>query len=161
MQARVTVFGHPLHQVMISLPIGLFSGAMIFDVVYLITRSLDWPALSYWLIFAGVLSGLAAAIFGFLDWRAIPAGTRAKRVGRLHGLGNVAVVALFTASWFARGEAGAVPSMLGLSLSFAAVVMLMVTGWMGGELVGRLAVGVDDGANVDAPSSLSGRPASG
>jgi hypothetical protein len=54
-----------------------------------------------------------------------------------------------------------VPSAGALVLSFAGLLLALVTGWLGGELVDRLGVGVDDGANLDAPSSLSGRPAAG
>ncbi len=159
MEARVKVFGHPLHQMLIVLPLGLLTGAVIFDVVHLLTGGDQWPIVSYWLIAAGVLSGLLAALFGFADWTKIPGGTRAKRVGSLHGLGNVVVVTLFAASWFLRGVPEADPSGLALVLSFAGGGLSLVTGWLGGELVDRLSVGVDDGAHLDAPSSLSGRPA--
>src|SRR5690606_31814552 len=114
---------------------------------------------SYWLIPAGVLSGLVAALFGFLDWTKIPAGTRAKRVGRVHGLGNVVVVALFALSWFLRGDSTADPTAAALALSFLGGGLSLVTGWLGGELVDRLGVGVEEGAHLNAPSSLSGEPA--
>jgi uncharacterized membrane protein len=113
------------------------------------------------MIAAGVITGLVAAPFGAIDWLAIPAGTRAKRVGAMHGLGNVFVVLLFAASWLMRGEAPRAPGALALALSFAGGAAALVTGWLGGELVDRLAVGVDDGAHADAPSSLSARRARG
>lgn len=159
MEARARLFGHPVHQMMIVLPLGLLSGAVIFDVVHLLTGGAEWTIVSYWLIAAGVLSGLLAAVFGVADWTKIPGGTRAKRVGSLHGGGNVVVVVLFALSWFLRGEPQADPSGLALVLSFAGGALSLVTGWLGGELVGRLSVGVDDGAHLDAPSSLSGQPA--
>lgn len=159
MEARAKLFGHPIHQMMIVLPLGLLTGVVIFDAVHLITGGAQWTVVSYWLIPAGVVSGLVAALFGFLDWTKIPAETRAKRVGAVHGLGNVIVVALFTASWLVRGSPEAVPSALGFILSFAGGGLSMITGWLGGELVNRLGVGVDEGAHLDAPSSLSGRPA--
>ena len=75
------------------------------------------------------------------------------------GVGNVVVVALFAVSgWFLRWGTPNVPATLALILSFVGVVLALVTGWLGGELVDRLGVGVDDGAHLDAPSSLSGRP---
>jgi uncharacterized membrane protein len=78
-------------------------------------------------------------------------------VGAVHGLGNVVVVVLFAGSWLMRGDAPRTPDALALTLSFAAGALALVTGWLGGELVDRLAVGVDDGAHVDAPSSLTTR----
>jgi uncharacterized membrane protein len=155
-EARVKLFGHPIHQMLIVLPLGLLTGAVIFDVVHLVTGGEQWPIVAYWLIPLGVLSGLFAAVFGLLDFTKIPRDTRAKRVGLLHGVGNVIVVLLFTASWFLRGGAATDPGTLALALSFAGGGLAMVTGWLGGELVDRLGVGVDDGAHLDAPSSLSG-----
>jgi uncharacterized membrane protein len=70
------------------------------------------------------------------------------------------VVALFIVSWFLRRGNPATPSSLAYLCSFVGVALALVTGWLGGELVDRLGVGVDEGAHVNAPSSLSGRPAS-
>jgi uncharacterized membrane protein len=103
------------------------------------------------------VTGLLAAPFGFIDWLAIPAGTRAKRIGALHGLGNVVVVVMFALSWWLRSAVPSAPEALALALSFAAGALALFTGWLGGELVDRLAVGVDEGAHVDAPSSLTTR----
>jgi uncharacterized membrane protein len=109
------------------------------------------------MIAAGVIGGLAAAVFGLVDWLAIPSGTRAKSVGLWHGLGNVVVVALFAVSWLIRwGDPNYVPTSLAFILSLFAVGLGSVTGWLGGELVNRLGVGVDPGAYLNAPSSLSG-----
>ncbi len=78
----------------------------------------------------------------------------------MHGGGNVVVVVLFALSWLVRGGAtDHEPSGLALALSFAGLALAAVTGWLGGELVDRLGVGVDEGANLNAPSSLSGEPA--
>ena len=129
------------------------------DVITLFTGNPRWTEIAYWLIAAGIIGGLAAALFGLIDWIGIPSGTRAKRIGLLHGAGNVVVVLLFAGSWLLRGDNPGAPDTLGLVLSFAGAGLSLVTGWLGGELVDRLGVGVDEGANVNAPSSLSGRPA--
>ena len=160
MEARAKLLGHPVHQMLIVLPLGLLVGVIIFDVIHLLFGGGQWAMVSYWLIPPGVLSGLLAAVFGLADWTKIPSGTRAKRVGLLHGGGNVVVVLLFAASWLLRGGPEAEPAGMALLLSFAGGALSLFTGWLGGELVGRLGVGVDDGANLEAPSSLSGRPAS-
>jgi uncharacterized membrane protein len=159
MEARARLFGHPIHQMLIVFPLGLLATAVIFDVIHLTSGNGYWSEIAYWMIAAGVVSGLVAAPFGTLDWTKIPTGTRAKRVGLLHGAGNVVVVVLFAASWLLRGDDPRAPEALALALSFAGAGLSAITGWLGGELVDRLAVGVDDGAHADAPSSLSGRPA--
>lgn len=111
---------------------------------------------------SGVIGGLVAAPFGTIDWLAIPEGTRAKRVGLLHGGGNVIVTGLFALSAYLRSgdAAGHEPDGFTLILSLTGFMLAVITGWLGGELVDRLGVGIDDGANLDAPSSLSHRKAS-
>ena len=157
MESRAKLFGHPIHQMLIVFPLGLLATALIFDAVRLITGVGFWSELSYWMMAAGIVSGLIAAPFGLIDWLAIPGGTRAKRVGAMHGGGNVVVLFLYLVSWLMRSGNPAAPETPALALAFLGGGLAMVTGWLGGELVDRLAVGVDDDANVDAPSSLSSR----
>ena len=157
MESRAKLLGHPIHQMLIVFPLGLLAMAVIFDLLAIALGNGYWSEISYWMVAAGVITGLLAAPFGFIDWLAIPAGTRAKRIGAIHGVGNVVVVALFALSWLMRRDAPQSPEGLALLLSFAAGGLALVTGWLGGELVDRLAVGVDEGAHVDAPSSLSSR----
>jgi uncharacterized membrane protein len=152
----VRLLGHPIHQMLIVFPLGLLGGSVVFDVLAMVTGSSGLTAASYYMIAAGVVSGLLAAPFGFVDWLGIPKGTRARSIGAIHGLGNVIVVVLFGASWLLRGADPLAPSGGALGLSIAGLLLAMVTGWLGGELVDRLGVGVDEGANVNAPSSLRG-----
>jgi uncharacterized membrane protein len=159
MEAKARLFGHPIHQALIVFPLGVLATAVIFDVIHLVTGSPRWAEVSFWMICAGVIAGLVAAPFGFIDWLGIPGGTRAKRIGALHGVGNVLVVVLFAASWFMRSDNVTVPEAFALVLSFAGAGLALITGWLGGELVSRLGIGVSEGANVNAPSSLSGRSA--
>jgi uncharacterized membrane protein len=159
MEARAKLFGHAIHAMLIAFPVGLLVTGVVFDLVHLISRNGHWALISYWMIAAGIVGGLIAAVFGLIDYLAIPVGTRARRIGRTHGIGNVIVVVLFAASWWLRRSSPTEPSLVALILSFAGVALAAVTAWLGGELVERMGVGVDDGAHLDAPSSLSGRPA--
>jgi len=161
MESKAKALGHPIHQMLIPFPFGLLSTAVIFDIIYLIWVNPTMTTVSYWMIIAGIIGGIVAAPFGLIDWLAIPQGTRAKSVGLLHGGGNVVVLLLFIGSWWLRyGNAEAatpyLPTTLALALSFVGFALAGMTGWLGGELVDRLSVGVDDGANLDAASSLSG-----
>ena len=115
---------------------------------------------AYWMIVAGILGGLAASVFGWIDWFAIPQETRAKQIGLLHGVGNMLVLTLFTNSWWIRRSAPEEPAMIAHVFSFAGAVRALLTGWLGGELVERLGVGIDAGAHLNAPRSLSNRPIS-
>lgn len=159
MESRAKVVGHPVHQMLIVFPLGLFSTAVIFDAIHLWNGSVAASLASYWMIAAGIIGGLCAAVFGVIDWWAVPPRTRAYRLGLVHGIGNVFVVALFAVSWFLRHADPGHPSMLAFIVMLIGAALSLVTGWLGGELVDRLGVGVDDGANVNAPSSLSHKAA--
>jgi len=150
------LLGHPIHQMLIVFPLGLLATAVIFDIIALTTGNGMWLTVAFYMIGAGIIGGLTAAVFGLIDWTSIPAGTRAKAIGLYHGLGNVVVVGLFAGSWMIRRVDPMAPGKTALILSFAGFALATVTGWLGGELVTRLGIGVDEGANANAPSSLSG-----
>ena len=160
MPTKIRLLGHPIHPMLVAFPIGLLGTAVIFDLIGILIGDREWFRISFWIIAAGLVGGLIAAVFGLADWLSIRSGTRAQRIGLIHGLGNVIVVLLFAGSWFLRRSAPESPSMVALILSFGGVVLMLVTGWLGGELVYRLGCGVDPGAHLNAPSSLSGREAS-
>lgn len=160
MESRAKLFGHPIHPMLIPFPLGLLTTSVVFDVIYLLTDNGKWSEIAFWMIAAGVVGGLAAAVFGLIDWLAVPSGTRAKRIGLWHGAGNVVVVVLFIVSWLLRADAPGEPGAIPIILSLLGVGLAGLTGWLGGELVDRLGVGVDDGAHLNSPSALSGRPAS-
>ncbi|HEX5506836.1 MAG TPA: DUF2231 domain-containing protein [Thermomicrobiales bacterium] len=162
MESRAKLAGHAIHPMLIAFPLGLLATALIFDIIFLATGNAEFATASFWAIAAGVIGGLLAAVFGVWDWLHVPAGTRARAVGLWHGVGNVVVVVLFIVAWLLRlGASGPAhkPDGLPFILEIIAVLLALVTAWLGGELVQRLGVGVDAGAHLDAPSSLSGRPA--
>jgi len=160
MESRVKILGHPVHQMLIVFPLGLLVTSVVFDGVALAADSRAFAEVAFWMILSGIVGGLIAAPFGLIDWLAIPGGTQANAIGMWHGLGNVVVLALFAVSLYLRyaGDRGHPPD-AALALSVAGLLLGAVTGWLGGELVDRLGIGVDPGAHVNAPNSLSGRPA--
>jgi uncharacterized membrane protein len=159
MESKARLLGHPIHTMLIVFPLGLFATAVAFDIIGLAVGDTEWFRISFWMIAAGIIGGLVAAVFGLIDLLAIPAGTRAQRIGLLHGGGNVLVVLLFIVSWFLRRPAPENSAGAAFVFSFVAVALALVTGWLGGELVYRLGVGVYRHADANASSSLSGRPA--
>jgi uncharacterized membrane protein len=160
MESKARLLGHPIHQMLIVFPLGLLGTSLVFDIIHLATGNGRWADVAYWMIASGIIGGLVAAIFGLIDFLPIPRGTRARFIGMWHGIGNVVVVALFAVSWFLRREAPTEAGLLPVVVSAGGVGLALLTGWLGGELVNRLGVGVSDGAHLDAPSSLSDRPAS-
>lgn len=140
-------YGHPFHPILVTIPIGAWVGSVVFDIA---SRAVDDPAAlargAYWMIAVGVIAALLAAVFGLLDLLAIPAGTRARTVGLIHMALNLTVVALFVVSWLLRandGLDGPTPA-LPLVLSIVAIVLLLVSGWLGGMLSYRYGVRVAD-----------------
>src|SRR5262245_28043335 len=100
MESRAKLFGHPIHPMLVVLPLGLFIGAVVFDGIYLWRGSPTLATVGYSNIAGGIVGGVLAAVFGFIDWLAIPAGTRAKAIGIWHALANVlAIVAFAVVFW--------------------------------------------------------------
>jgi len=156
MESRAKIAGHPVHPMLIVFPLGLLATAVVFDVIYLVTDAPHWTEMAFYMIGAGIIGGIAAAVPGWIDWLAIPSGTRAKRIGLLHGATNGVVLVLFLISWLVRmdnadhraGTGSFVVEVLAVALSGGAA-------WFGGELVDRLGIGVDEDAHPDAASSLA------
>src|SRR5437764_15366869 len=78
MESKAKLLGHPVHPMLIVFPLGLLATAVIFDVIALATGNGAWSGIAYYLIPAGLIGGLVAAVFGLIDWLAIPYNTRAK-----------------------------------------------------------------------------------
>ena len=161
MESKFRVLGHGAHPILIVFPLGLLSTSVVFDIINLVRPGYGLTISAHWMIAAGVVGGLVAAVPGFVDWAAIPKDTRAKRVGLLHAILNDIVLVLFAVSWwFRRGTHFHQPDTIALACSFVGFALALASGWLGGELVERLGMSVHPGAHLDAPSSLSGRPAS-
>lgn len=157
MESKAKALGHPVHPMIIVFPLGLLGTAVIFDIIALIQHSYSWYRINFWMIAGGIVGGLIAAAFGLVDWFEIRSGTRAKRIGLYHAALNTLVVLLFVASWFMRQSNDEVPTALALTLSFAGALVSGLGAWLGGELVYRLGVGVDPGASLNAPNSITQR----
>jgi nitrite reductase/ring-hydroxylating ferredoxin subunit/uncharacterized membrane protein len=134
-----TPLGHPLHPLLVTIPIGSYSAAFVFD-------GLKNPGAADTMIGLGVLSTIPTAFTGLSDWRDTSGSER--RVGLVHAVSNSAALALFTASWLVR-RSGNRP--LGVGLSVAGMSFVSLGGWLGGHLIYALGVGVDTTAFQQAP----------
>ncbi|MDR7276826.1 DUF2231 domain-containing protein [Catenuloplanes atrovinosus] len=156
MQTRVRALGHPVHPMVIVFPLGLLVTGTIFDLVHLITGNDVFGQVGFWNIGAGLIGAVIASATGWLDWTAIPPGTRAKRIGLLHGAINGLVLVLFLISWLLRLDGTThEPGVLAFVLEVIALAAGSGAAWLGGELVDRLGIGVHEDAHPDAASSLS------
>ena len=160
MESRVKVLGHPIHPMLVVVPLGSYIAAVIVDVIGGVSGNPTLSVVGFWNIAVGVVGGLIAAAFGLADWLNIPGKTRAKRVGLMHGGLMVVVTAAFAIVWLLRyGAPDVTPTTTLLAIEVGALIGGAVAGWLGGELVDRLGVGIDEGAHLNAPNSLTGRPA--
>ncbi|WP_430331145.1 DUF2231 domain-containing protein [Rhodococcus sp. ACT016] len=139
-------YGHPFHPILVTVPIGAWVASLVFDIA---SRIVDQPGFlaqgSVWLIAIGVLGALAAAMVGFLDLFAMPTGTPAFRTGLVHMALNLAVTAGFAVNflWRRSGYGEPHPVSAGqIALSVVSVVVLAVSGYLGGKLAFRYGVRV-------------------
>jgi uncharacterized membrane protein len=142
MNKGAKLFGHPIHPMLVVFPIGLLATSVIFDIIGLLGDNRTFHLVAFYMLAAGVIGGLIAALFGAMDWLAIPSNTRGKQVGFVHAVTNVIVLAMFIIAGFVRRQIDD-PENLSLVLSVAALVLLSFGGWLGGELVYRYGIGVE------------------
>jgi uncharacterized membrane protein len=133
----------PLHRMLIVFPLGLLGTSFLFDVAWRVLGRSDLAVDAYWIMIAGVVGAGIASVFGAMTWKTIPPGTRARRIGALHGIGNVIVSALFVGSALLRRGDPAHPHLIALVLSALGVLLIVGTGWLGGQLVQRDEAGVE------------------
>jgi uncharacterized membrane protein len=144
--SKVKVLDHPVHPMLVAFPITLFTMTLVAFIVYAVGGDLMWYRVGYWANVAGVIAALVAAIPGFIDWLGIPNHLEAKRVGVLHMVLNLIVVAIFAINLGIQAsydDALAPPATLAVLLSAVGVVTLLVSGYFGWSLVQTHHVGVN------------------
>lgn len=136
------VLGHPIHPMLIPFPIAFLIGAAVTDVVFVLTDRSFWAEASAWLLVAGLVTGVMAALVGLVDFLTIDQ-VRRHLSGWIHLLGNALVLALVVVNWISRiDDQTSFVEPWGLTLSLVTAVLLGVTGWTGGELSYRHRIGV-------------------
>jgi uncharacterized membrane protein len=142
MPSRAAIAGHPVHPMLVPFPIAFLVGALAVDLTFAGSGDPFWARAAFWLLLAGVVMGALAAVFGLIDFLSIP-GARSLSVAWIHFLGNGAAVLLAIWNVAQRWtDAAAGAGGLGLALSVIVVAILLVTGWLGGELAYRYRIGV-------------------
>lgn len=134
--------GHPLHPLLVPLPIGFLVATFACDLAYWSTSDPFWAEAAYWALIAAIVTALIAAVAGFADFFG-NARIRALGDAWRHMIGNLTAVVLALLSLWLRWndpEAGVLP--WGLLISTVIVVLILYTGWKGGELAYRHRVGM-------------------
>ena len=139
-----SVHKHPLHPILVAVPIGLWMFSLVCDLMFRVGRGeVVWHLMAWYTLVAGVIGAVVAAIPGLIDFFSIR-DPRAGKVGLAHLVLNVALVVLYSVNGWIRTilEPDAVLPVL---LSVVGIAGLVVTGWLGGELVYIHKVGVAQG----------------
>ena len=151
MQSKASIGGHPIHPMLIPFPIALWATSFAVDVLFYFVRHPTLLIVAKFMLAAGCLSAVAAAIFGIIDWLGIKDG-EVKKVANWHARLNIAALVVFAISLFLRmgnysdlvGRRLTIPFLL----SLVGVVLITISGWLGGELVFRYGVGQTRNGNL-------------
>ncbi|MFE5672947.1 DUF2231 domain-containing protein [Agromyces sp. NPDC056523] len=141
-------YGHPFHPIMVTIPIGTWIASVVFDIVgFTVDEPEPYVAGARLLILIGIVGAIIAAALGLMDLSQIQSGTRARRTALIHMSLNLLVTALFAISLIVRLNASDEEvSITGFVLSVVGVLVLSVSGYLGGMLAYRYGVRVADEA---------------
>lgn len=151
MRSRFAIQGHPLHPLLVTLPIGLFVWALAADIIFLAAGDTVWFEIARWTGAAAVVTALLAALPGFGDYLVLRLTSEARQAATAHMLLNLTIVAAYiVAALFMFSDVLGImggefsePSMyIATGLHAFGVLLLLVSGWLGGELVYRHHVGM-------------------
>jgi len=141
-KSTASIAGHPIHPMLVPFPIAFLVGALLTDIAYVKSGWAMWAYASSWLIGAGIVAALLAALFGFIDFfgdRRI----RGAKTARYHMIGNLTAVILSVVNFVVHIRDGAMAVIpLGITLSAIVALLLVFNGWMGGHMVYRYGIGV-------------------
>lgn len=143
-KSTAQILGHPLHPMLVGFPIAFFIGTFVSDIVHLASADPFWARVSFWLLVAGLVMSTLAALAGFTDFLS-DRQIRATRTSWYHMIGNVTAVVLSLINLWLRyrdGDTADYPTVFWISL--IVVLIFIVTGWLGGELVFKHRVGVSE-----------------
>lgn len=150
MASPASIGGHPIHPMLIPFPIALWVFSLIADMLYLWRGNPVWRDwIAFYTLLGGIIGAALAAVFGIIDWLSIK-DREVKKVADWHARLNVIALLVFAAGFYLRTTSGASwvggGSTIPVLLSVVGVILITISGWLGGELVFRHGVAVDERA---------------
>ena len=142
------LYGHPIHPILVTVPIGAWISSLVFDVAAKVGSRPDTFATgSAWLIGIGLVGAVLAGVFGAIDFSTLARGTKAYTTGLTHLAINVVVLVLYIVNLVVRGSGGYEDvSTVAIILSVVGLGLLGASGWLGGKLAYHYGVRVADEA---------------
>jgi uncharacterized membrane protein len=145
MTSKASIGGHPIHPMLVSFPIGLWITSFAADVIFYFHRNTSLLLISKFMIAAGIVGGIAAAVPGIVDWLTLT-DKDVTKVANWHARLNIIALIIFAISLYFRMRAGAhwvhYSMRIPFLLSFLGVVLISISGWLGGELTFKHGVGM-------------------
>ena len=152
MASPASIGGHPIHPMIIPFPIALWVFSLVADVIFLWRGNPVWKDfIAFYSLLAGIIAAAVAAVPGFIDWLSLTDKAVVK-IANWHARLNVIALLVFAGSFYLRTTSGA--SLVGnsytipLALSVLGVVLISISGWLGGEMVFKHGVAVSTGASA-------------
>jgi uncharacterized membrane protein len=131
MRTPANIAKHPIHPMLVAIPIGLWIFSFACDVIRVLgATSPNWQVAAYYTMVGGILGALVAAVPGFIDMLSLPRGL--KRIALIHMSINLTVVTLYVVNLWLRKHGGLD---VAVWLSLVAVGLLAISGWLGGKMV--------------------------
>jgi uncharacterized membrane protein len=146
MKDRVRIANHPVHPMLIPLPIGLWIFSLVSDIIYFAGGGQAWAIASWYTMAGGIIGAIVAAVPGFLDYLAIER-PEIKKMALQHMVLNVTALVLFIINFFVRGGTVGGGTFI---LSIIGVLGIILSGWLGGHMVYVHGMAVDE-SEVCAP----------
>jgi uncharacterized membrane protein/nitrite reductase/ring-hydroxylating ferredoxin subunit len=141
MKSTANIKGHPIHPILVGFPIAFFTSTLIFDALGFINADSSFWLTGKYLEIAGIISAVITAIPGAIDYFfTVPPKSSASSRGAKHGLLNVGLLLIYVITYFIRRNDA---SILIILLEAVGVIMLVISGWLGGTLIYRNQIGVD------------------
>jgi uncharacterized membrane protein len=141
MRTPASIAGHPIHPMLVPIPIGLWVFSLVCDLIHAGGSSNPaWTIVALYTMGGGIVGALLAAVPGLIDLLSLPPGPR--RTALKHMAINLTVVALYVVNLWLRLKAPESPGGL-IWLSVFAIGLLVISGWLGGKMVYELGVAVD------------------
>lgn len=133
MSSPASIKKHPMHPMLVGFPIGLWTFALVCDVVHAVSGSAIWQTVATFCVAGGIVGALLAAVPGLIDYFSIDEAEM-KRIANLHLAVNLAAVVVFAINLWLRFRLP-VESNVPLGLSVVGVLAIGFGGWLGGEMV--------------------------
>ena len=155
MRTPANIAGHPIHPMLVTLPIGLFVFSFVCDLIFVFgSGNPTFAIVALYTMAGGIVGALAAAIFGFIDLLSLPPEPR--KTGLAHMTINLVVVVLYLINFWQRSGTPEAPGGF-VWLSLLAIALLVVSGWLGGKMVyvyGVAVSGVGEQPPVAEPRAM-------